>query len=141
MPASRSKSKSVSRGTGPKAFSKTKAGTLSRPRLERVPKTRPAKHGAGSEPARVEVTYKGRVQGVGFRFNVEKAALACGVSGWVRNEQNGDVQMVAEGAKKNLLELLEAVRKSPVGRFVAKERIRWERCTNEFCDFRIEYHF
>lgn len=89
---------------------------------------------------RLEVTYRGRVQGVGFRFNAEQVALECGVTGWVRNEHNGDVMMVAEGSEACLKELLEGVRKCPVGRHITKEQITWSPCRDEFDDFRIEYH-
>lgn len=107
--------------SGPKSASKLKARTID-----------PRK--------RLEVTYKGRVQGVGFRFNAEQAALGCGVTGWVRNEPNGDVMLVAEGPESCLSKLLDAVRECPVGRHITKQQIRWEPCRNEFTDFRIEYH-
>ncbi|MBP9733063.1 MAG: acylphosphatase [Candidatus Omnitrophica bacterium] len=90
---------------------------------------------------RLEVTYKGRVQGVGFRFNVEKVALEVGAKGWVRNEKNGDVMMVAEGPESVLMALLEGVRQCQVGRYISKEHIRWEIPLNGFDDFTIEYHF
>lgn len=96
---------------------------------------------ASKLPMRVEVVYKGRVQGVGFRFCAEKAALECGVCGWVRNEHNGDVKLVAEGPEAILLQTLECIRQSPVGRHIRKESVEWSACRNEFCDFRIEYHF
>lgn len=106
---------------------------------KKAPKA-PAKKAAGP-PKRLEVTYKGRVQGVGFRFNAEKVALECGVTGWVRNEQNGDVMLVAEGPETALDALLDGIRRCPVGRHVRKELVRWEPFRDEFDDFRIEYHF
>ncbi len=101
---------------------------------------KPKKTAPASAPKRVEVTYKGRVQGVGFRFNAEQVALGCGVLGWVRNEHNGDVMLVAEGPEAKLTAMLEGIRKCPVGRHITKEQIRWEPCRNEFDEFRIEYH-
>lgn len=95
---------------------------------------------SASAAKRVEVTYKGRVQGVGFRFSAEQVALGCGVCGWVRNEHNGDVMLVAEGPEAKLNAMLEGIRKCPVGRHIIKEQVRWEPCRNEFDDFRIEYH-
>ncbi len=97
---------------------------------------------ADAQPScRIEVTYKGRVQGVGFRFNAEKVALECGAKGWVRNEQNGDVKLVAEGSKGTLDALLEGIRRCPVGRHITKEQVHWEPFQNQFDDFTIEYHF
>jgi len=39
----------------------------------------------------------GRVQGVGFRWFVEREAALIGVTGWVRNTENGDVEVMATG--------------------------------------------
>ena len=39
----------------------------------------------------------GRVQGVGFRYFVQEAALGEGISGWVRNLPTGAVEVLAEG--------------------------------------------
>jgi len=39
----------------------------------------------------------GRVQGVGFRWFVEREAALAGVTGWVRNCLNGDVEVMATG--------------------------------------------
>ena len=102
-------------------------------------KSESAAPAASGFPKRLEVVYKGRVQGVGFRFNVEQAALALKLVGWVRNENNGDVTLVAEGPENSLQQLLEDVRKSRVGRFVRKEQVRWEPFRKEFNDFKIEY--
>jgi|APTNR8051073442_1049403.scaffolds.fasta_scaffold191318_1 acylphosphatase len=104
-----------------------------------APKTAAGKSAAGASK-RVEVTYKGRVQGVGFRFSAEQVALGCGVCGWVRNEHNGDVMLVAEGPESKLIAMLEGIRKCSVGRHITKEQVQWEPCRNEFNDFRIEYH-
>lgn len=46
---------------------------------------------------RAEVTYRGRVQGVGFRATVYRIADRFEVDGWVRNEPDGSVALVAEG--------------------------------------------
>jgi acylphosphatase len=39
----------------------------------------------------------GRVQGVGFRFGVARAARSRGVAGWARNRPDGTVEIVLEG--------------------------------------------
>ena len=46
---------------------------------------------------RRHVTVYGFVQGVGFRFAVERAARSRGVTGWVRNRPDGTVEAVFEG--------------------------------------------
>ncbi len=42
----------------------------------------------------------GRVQGVGFRWFVEREAALIGVTGWVRNRENGDVEVMATGMRE-----------------------------------------
>lgn len=46
---------------------------------------------------RLEATVSGRVQGVGFRRYIQRWARKLGLSGWVRNEPDGTVRLVAEG--------------------------------------------
>lgn len=45
-----------------------------------------------------EVTYRGRVQGVGFRYTARTVAAGYAVQGFVRNLPDGGVQLVVEGA-------------------------------------------
>ena len=56
---------------------------------------------------------RGRVQGVGFRYFVEQAAKALGVSGWVRNRDDGDVEVYAAGNPEQLNELAGMLWKGP----------------------------
>lgn len=46
---------------------------------------------------RIHAYYTGSVQGVGFRFTVERTAVSLGLSGWVSNLDDGRVEVVAEG--------------------------------------------
>jgi len=56
---------------------------------------------------------RGRVQGVGFRYFVEHAANALGLSGWVRNLDDGDVEVYAAGNAAQLAELAGVLWKGP----------------------------
>jgi hypothetical protein len=47
---------------------------------------------------RLHAVVHGRVQGVGFRYFVMREARALGLSGWVRNQADGSVEVEAEGA-------------------------------------------
>lgn len=58
---------------------------------------------------------KGRVQGVGFRWFVHREASAIGLRGWVRNTDDGHVEVVAAGEPEDLTELKEALRKGSRG--------------------------
>jgi acylphosphatase len=53
---------------------------------------------------------KGRVQGVGFRFFTVEAARRMGISGWVRNLANGDVEAEAEGAPQTVAAFIQELK-------------------------------
>jgi acylphosphatase len=55
----------------------------------------------------------GRVQGVGFRWFVEKNANSLGVRGWVRNEDDGRVQVYGIGTADQLNELAALLHRGP----------------------------
>lgn len=58
---------------------------------------------------------KGRVQGVGFRWFVHREAAPLELRGWVRNTEDGDVEVVAAGDGDSLAELAAALRKGSRG--------------------------
>ena len=58
---------------------------------------------------------KGRVQGVGFRWFVQREAAELGLRGWVRNTDMGEVEIVAAGEESELVELREALAKGSRG--------------------------
>jgi acylphosphatase len=63
--------------------------------------------------AHVEVM--GRVQGVGFREFVRTIAQRLGIAGWVRNRDDGTVELAASGNASQIETLLAAVRRGPAG--------------------------
>src|SRR5438270_10172756 len=56
---------------------------------------------------------RGRVQGVGFRWFVEREAHIVGVSGWVPNNSDGSVEVLAQGTREQLLGLRSRLREGP----------------------------
>ncbi len=56
---------------------------------------------------------RGRVQGVGFRWFVEAAAQAIGVAGWVRNNYDGSVEVLATGNREQLAALRRKLQEGP----------------------------
>ena len=52
---------------------------------------------------------KGRVQGVGFRWFVHREAAEIGLRGWVRNTDDGDVEVLAAGEPDQLKDLIKAL--------------------------------
>lgn len=56
-----------------------------------------------------EFHFSGSVQGVGFRWTVKTIAESIGVTGWVRNNPDGSVDMFARGDEADLKDLLEQI--------------------------------
>ncbi len=63
----------------------------------------------------------GRVQGVGFRFFAQREADKIGVSGFVRNLEDGRVEVVASGREEQLAQLRAALERGP--RFSSVESV------------------
>jgi acylphosphatase len=78
----------------------------------------------------------GFVQGVGFRFGVERAAKSRGVAGWVRNRADGAVEAVFEGEPADVEALVDFCRCGPRGAQV--DRVEDEEESSEGLDgFRV----
>jgi acylphosphatase len=58
---------------------------------------------------------QGRVQGVGFRWYVQREAGELGLRGWVRNTEEGEVEVVVSGTETDLAELRASLRRGPRG--------------------------
>jgi acylphosphatase len=68
---------------------------------------------AEQERATRRYVVRGRVQGVGFRWFVEREAHTLGVAGWVRNRADGTVEVLAMGSKEQLSNLHARLRQGP----------------------------
>jgi len=75
---------------------------------------------------RRHVTVYGFVQGVGFRFAVERAARSRGVTGWVRNRPDGTVEAVFEGDPDDVEALVDLCRRGPRGADVERVDVEAE---------------
>jgi acylphosphatase len=91
-----------------------------------------------STPQRREVHYSGHVQGVGFRDTVRRLAQGLPVTGFVRNLDDGRVQLIAEGSSRDLAELLTAIARR-MEQFIRQVAIDERRATGEFDDFTIRH--
>jgi acylphosphatase len=56
---------------------------------------------------------RGRVQGVGFRWFVEREARTLGIAGWVRNNSDGSVEVLAIGSRDQLQTLRSRLQRGP----------------------------
>ncbi|WP_397547453.1 acylphosphatase [Rhodothermus marinus] len=89
--------------------------------------------------ARLEARVTGRVQGVGFRQFVRYHARRLGLTGWVRNEPDGSVYLVAEGPRELLEQLLDVVRQGPPAARVDEVQVHWLPARGEFEAFEIRW--
>ncbi|MBW3002449.1 acylphosphatase [Candidatus Woesearchaeota archaeon] len=76
----------------------------------------------------------GQVQGVFFRDFICKSAA--GLTGWVRNNSNGTVEVIAEGDEEKLKKLLESCKQGPSASKVENIDVKWEKATGEFSEFK-----
>ena len=83
------------------------------------------------------VVYRGRVQGVGFRYSVRKVANEFEVTGSVRNLTDGRVELVAEGSKDELDAFRQGIRESGLEHFIQQEEVSWGEAKNDFRGFEI----
>lgn len=88
---------------------------------------------------RCHIFVSGRVQGVFFRSNTKKVACSLGLKGWVRNTEDGKVEVIAEGEEEKLKKLIEWLHKGPSLAKVEKVSIEWQKFKGEFNDFKIKY--
>jgi acylphosphatase len=68
----------------------------------------------------------GFVQGIGFRFAVQRAASSRDVSGWVRNRADGAVEAVFEGEPRDVEALVDFCRRGPRGADVERVEVEEE---------------
>ncbi len=81
---------------------------------------------------------RGRVQGVGFRWFVEREAHMLGISGWVRNNADGTVEVLAQGTSDQLSGLHSRLRQGPRAARVDGVEVSDVRPSANLSSFRIE---
>lgn len=91
----------------------------------------------GVERRRLDAVIHGRVQGVGYRVFVIRAARELGLAGWVANLPDGAVRCVAEGPADVLEELLRRLREGPPAALVERVHAGWPPATGEFRSFEV----
>ena len=86
---------------------------------------------------RFVATARGRVQRVGYREHVYNETFERNISGYVKNLDTGEVEIVAEGSEKDLREFINEINiiRRPIA--VRSFTVRWEEATGEYADFEI----
>lgn len=77
----------------------------------------------------------GRVQGVGFRFYMERKARELGITGWVRNRRDGSVESVVQGSAQAVEAVIAWARQGPSSAVVAEVKI--SEGEGEFAGFEV----
>ena len=80
---------------------------------------------------------RGLVQGVGFRWFVQRQASALKLTGWVQNNYDGSVEVVAQGGRPDLESLLSMLRKGPRSAMVSDIEVDWTSPTTDITSFEI----
>lgn len=81
--------------------------------------------------------FSGRVQGVGFRYTVNRLVHGFDVTGVVRNLDDGRVELLAEGDRPELEAFLEAIQVSELASFIRQTQVDWSEAHNQFTGFNI----
>jgi acylphosphatase len=86
---------------------------------------------------RLVATVRGDVQGVGFRWYVEREAARLRLDGWVTNQADGSVEVVAEGPGGALGQLVLVLWEGPAGSSVSDVIVRHEPARGNLAGFAI----
>jgi len=90
-------------------------------------------------PVRIHLKISGRVQGVCYRYCCCEQAKHCGVKGFVRNNDDGSVEVVAEGEEEAVRKFIAWCRRGPTLAMVVACEEKHEPPTGEFDSFTIGY--
>ena len=92
-----------------------------------------------NDPASVQATVYGLVQGVYFRAFVSRRARELDLSGYARNTPEGTVAVYAEGERQQLEKLIDHLRVGPSAARVEKVVTRWSEYSGSYSRFGIRY--
>jgi acylphosphatase len=86
---------------------------------------------------RATITAHGHVQGISYRANAKRKAQQYGLTGYVANQPDGSVEIVAEGNPDLIERLADWCRHGPTGAHVTSLDVERSEPTHEFRDFQI----
>jgi len=90
------------------------------------------------EPSRLEVRFSGWVQGVGFRYTVQRLSAGFAVTGYVKNLDDGRVELVCEGERSELERFYKSILAKMEG-YIESVDLNWSEAKNEFTGFKIRF--
>ncbi len=86
---------------------------------------------------RLHAIVHGRVQGVNFRYYTVHTAQTLDLTGWVANRPDGTVEVMAEGPRPALDDLLDFLHRGPSHAAVERVDSQWLKPTGQFLDFQV----
>ncbi|MDH5563981.1 MAG: acylphosphatase [Nitrospirota bacterium] len=87
--------------------------------------------------ARVHAIVNGKVQGVGFRAFTQDQATQKGIVGWVRNREDGSVELEAEGPRAILDDFLKVLEQGPGLSRVEHITVDWKAANRQTQGFTV----
>ncbi len=86
----------------------------------------------------VHILVSGKVQGVAFRYNARNIASQLGVGGWIKNLPNGKVELMAEGSKNLVEEMVKWCKKGPRMAVVEDMEVNWLPYSGKYNQFQLK---
>ena len=80
---------------------------------------------------------KGKVQGVGYRYSIEQHATTRGLCGWVRNRNDGSVEVLIQGTPDDLKECIEVMNQGSPLSAVESVAVDWRTPETQFTEFKV----
>jgi len=87
---------------------------------------------------RARAVFHGHVQGVGFRYTARQVASGYDVTGYVENEPDGSVELVAEGTRDEVAAFVEAVGER-MRSYIRRCEVAWGAARGEFDGFGVRF--
>jgi acylphosphatase len=91
------------------------------------------------EQRRLEAQVYGQVQGVGYRYFARQVARRLNLQGYVRNRADRSVEVVAEGEKRALDQLLTQLKQGPSAAIVERVDAKWLPSRHTFLGFEVRF--
>lgn len=88
---------------------------------------------------RAHMIVSGMVQGIGYRYFVQRTARRLGLVGWVRNLWSGEVEIEVEGERGLIEALIKELRTGHPYATIRNITLQWEDYTGEYKEFSITF--
>jgi len=87
---------------------------------------------------RARVIYRGRVQGVGFRYTARRLAQGYAIDGFVKNRTDGSVELVAQGGEGEIDRFLADLEQT-MGSLIRSRTLTWEPASKDLDGFSVRF--